>query len=428
MYLLSNPLVVEKSLAFKLFILIIPINFILDFLFYFSEGGQSTISLVRIIVDFLIVLYIVFSQKGYDNKQFYLLYLILIYWFILIFFSSDILQSFIEYLKIFVSFIIFPISFVLVKNKDRLLKFNNYNLFCLGLYCLFVILSNIYGIGDSSYEHGETEGYKAALGDAKLYTPAFLVGMMPFLMRGNYQKYKKLWVFIALIVSVLLILTLRRTAIMIIILTIISYYTFSKQISKLLKVGLLGLMAVVLSYPLYSDILEQRFEVRNNVFNEEYSVLEEGRLMELAFIIETFNSSDYPLFTYVLGREAFNTIDNYNYVEGRPIHVDYSYIFFSSGLLGLVLYIVFIILIYNKLKLYKRAPYCDRRIGSMFQSLLFMFILVGFSGNMWAVTYRVFIISNLGAFAGFIYHEHINRKMQFKKMSLNKIQNTESNI
>ena len=123
---------------------------------------------------------------------------------------------------------------------------------------------------------------------------------------------------------------------------------------------------------------------------------------------------------YLFGKEAFNTVGNYGFYDSeRPIHSDYTYIFFSSGLIGSVLYLLIFRGLFQKVFLMRSILYkCGLKANyQMYMTILVLIIILGVSGNIWAVTYKTSIFSLLGAFLG-VFFSKVNVPTDFKRPAL----------
>lgn len=392
----------QGQFSFRLFLFTIPVNFVFDYLYYFG-GSQSLTSVLRIGWNLFVVLYCLLNNKKLLSPRFNLLYFLLSYWALLILFSSNIVGSAMEYLKVAVSLMFFPIASILVNSHERFVKFQRFTLYCLVIYAFFVLLSNVFGGGDISYEGDDEEVFKTALGDAKLYPPAFLVGLIPFFLKQKIVTKKYLWIIIAFINFSLLLLSLRRTTLIIIAVLITLFFLFSGKIGRLIGIVVLAGILLTTTFPLYEEAFMKRIEARSNVYSEDYSVTQEGRYMELGYVLDDFERNRYAPVPHIFGKEAFNTINNYGFYKPRPIHVDYTYIFFSSGLLGLFLYLLFVFRIRQMAMFYRSRikQYVPEDYFAAFQAIFVVFLLVGLSGNVWAMTYRMYIFSLMGSFIGY---------------------------
>lgn len=393
----------QDQLSFRLFLFTIPVNFVFDYLYYFG-GSQSFTSLLRIAFNLFVLFYCFLThKKKLVDSRYNLLYFLLTYWAVLILFSSDIGSSFIEYIKVAVSLMFFPLAAALVNSKEKFAKFQRFTLYCLVIYAIFVFVSNAFGVGDISYESEDDDVFKTGLGDAKLYPPAFLVGLIPFFLKQKIVTKKVFWTVIAFINFSLLLISLRRTTLIIIALLISLFFLFSGHIGKLIKVVMLAAILLAVTFPLYEEAFMKRMEIRSNVYSEEYSVTQEGRYMELGYVLDNFESNRYAPVPHLFGKEAFNTINNYGFYKPRPIHVDYTYIFFSSGMVGLILYLVFVFRIQRMAMFYrsKIKRYVSEDYFAAFSAIFIVFMMVGLSGNVWAMTYRMYAFSLMGSFIGY---------------------------
>lgn len=395
-----------KQVFYKSLCIIILLNFLLDYLYYFY-GSLSIISVIRLtIILFFVSLSVLFLVNKF-NIVLRPLYLLFVYWFLLLFFSSNFQASIIEYSKVVLTLMFVPISFALINNYLRFKVFMVTQSTIMVIYVIIVLISNIFNVGDTSYEGVRVDVFKTALGDAKLYTPAFLVGLTPYFLNNKILKSKWLWYLIASINLTIFTLSLRRTTIIIVSGLNMVYIFLGKKFKNFFKLSI-GIVLIGLIFsPLLENLFYERLESRKYLISDNYTILQEGRLVELFSVIQTFNGSTNPTLNYLFGIEAFNTVGNYGYIEGRPIHVDYTYIFFSSGLIGLTIYMIILFQIYFfTLKSYKKLPHNKfKEHMYAFKSIFWIIILVGFSGNVWAMTYKMFSFSILGSYMGLFYHE-----------------------
>jgi hypothetical protein len=387
------------KLCFNLLLMVVPVNFIFDFVYYL---GGSLFSILRILFNLGVLTLVYFTQRKMISKKFSLLLFLAIYWFVLMLYSSNLASSAMEYMKVIVPLLFFPVSYYLVNTQERFNQFQRTNLYCLAFYLVFVLISNKFEVGDTSYIADDEEAYKTGLGHSKLYPIAIFVGLLPFIIGQSVVKSKKIWMLIGFINTLLLVLSLRRTTIVIIVFLVFLYLVLSRKFGTLTKIIVGSAVLFMLAFPIIQDDLYKRLEHREYLTSDEYSVEDEGRYLEFFQVIENFNDQDRPGITYLFGKEAFNTIGNFGFYKARPIHVDYTYVFFSSGLIGICLYLLFLFRVYRWGVLYKKQlkNYVSLDYFAAFQAVFVLIFIVGFSGTMWAITYKTVVFTLLGSFLG----------------------------
>ena len=303
---------------------IIIFNFIIDYIYYLDETN-AFISFFRILINSIFILIVLSNHFYYKNNIFFPIYLLILYSLFLIFFSSNIVSSLIEFSKFSTSLLYLPVSFLLINTKEKFKAFINSIYPILGLYILFVIISNMYNTGSTRYSNEDSEVFRVGLGDAKLYTPAFLVGMLPLLIKNNIIKNRRLYTVLGLINLVILILTMRRTAMFIIVFIPVFNYILAGNFKKILQYVVLLFLFLLMTFPLIEKQFNERLAEREYLTEEDYSYEKEGRYLELGLVLSTFYVADNA-FNYFFGKEAFNTIGNYGFYDPeRPIHRNYRF-------------------------------------------------------------------------------------------------------
>ncbi len=388
----------------KIFPLIIIVNFIVDFIFYLQEEN-SVLALFRIVLNIGFVGLVILKNKKSSKNLFTPLFITIIYSSFLLFFSSEIYSSVIEFSKYATTLLFLPVAYYLINSKEKLKEFINSVYIILPLYTLFVLISNLYKVGSIRYSNENAEVFRVALGDAKLYAPAILVGMLPILIKNNLIVRKKIYALFGLINFLLLILTMRRTAVFIIIFIPLFYYVLSGNIKTIVTTSVGVGLFLLISFPLIQDQFNDRLSERNYLTESDYSYEKEGRYLELGLVLNTFYNSD-NIFNYLFGVEAFYTLGNYGFIsKDRPIHSDYTYILFSTGIIGLILYVFIYANISRRIMRVKNELYLKglKNDYKLFITLLILVIIIGVSGNIWAITFKSFTFSVLGAFLGFFF-------------------------
>ncbi|NJM16353.1 MAG: hypothetical protein HC896_14130 [Bacteroidales bacterium] len=98
----------------------------------------------------------------------------------------------------------------------------------------------------------------------------------------------------------------------------------------------MSVTVLVVTFPLYEQMLLDQFSARDNVFGEEYNVDEELRWVETQAMVRERWLDDVPWLRTLFGQEIFNSYGRYaNGDLGlRPLHVDFNNCYGAPGLLA----------------------------------------------------------------------------------------------
>lgn len=323
-----------------------------------------------------------------------------------IFLASDHLVSFKGSLSALLPILLYTIAKSNVKSNKQLIKINNSMLFFAIILILNMVLSNIFNIGESDYTY--SDDYEAgSLHDSyNVFTYSLLV--LPILGYFSTKKEKKIIFIIGIILFILLILTLKRIAILGALLGFILYFFFLGNFTKNLKrFTFIGIILLIAS-PFYYDLLLSRFEVRfeKGTFTNEFYE-KEARYLETYFVwnkILSFDDAEFSIF----GKDPFDTVGKYgqNIDFGlREIHVDYNKIVYTLGLLGLFLYLFFHWQIYaefSKSKSFANVIPHYKILKATFLVLLIMSLFTSIAGQMQHIAFRSIIFIYLGSINGIL--------------------------
>ncbi|MCK9452754.1 MAG: hypothetical protein M0Q90_13760 [Bacteroidales bacterium] len=307
-------------------------------------------------------------------------------------------------MKFFSGIMMFPIYFILTKERDDLILISK-AYFIVGLLFVFnFVISRIFSLGRTVYDEDSASFDSGNFSATVLYIGSVVMILTPVLMYfSNYVK-RNLILLLSIAIGALLLISMRRTAIIIVAvgLLILFYYYVKKNgiLQRIVQVGLL----IALLYPFVEGKVMERLQARSDRF-EEGALEKEGRYVETIIISEnifSFKEIYYSLF----GKELFNSAGNYSYPDPkRVIHADYNILLSGSGLIGIALYLMMFISIY---KLFRFEKSHLKNTGFNFliwvigYSLFFMLVAAGFSSGLLSVTYRAAIFSIMGSFLGYL--------------------------
>jgi hypothetical protein len=158
--------------------------------------------------------------------------------------------------------------------------------------------------------------------------------------------------------------------------------------------------------PFYSDIIESQYENRLELTEERLE--NENRYQETELLwteVLSFNNSLKSLF----GENPFLTAGNYGRgaLGERYLHVDINIVLFSTGIIGLLVYIFIYIGILMKFKMLYKYFENDKSFlivicRLIFYSLFLASVAMSFSGGFSAITYRSSTFLILGSIIGYL--------------------------
>lgn len=327
------------------------------------------------------------------------------YIFILCFFSSDLSESIIDgFFKIFISLMMIPIGIYLGNNDKRAL-------IQMSFWLLLLLIVN-YGfaqflkIGNSLYD--EDSFYS---GGAAATTPIIIGLCIIVLMNGlntnRLSYYNTLNLVIILFSILIVILSLKRGAILAMAAGILVYFIFSSIRSRFsLRVLFIGFGLLFLLIQ-FSSTFNQRFDARTTDRN---SLENENRFKETVYIINEIENAN--IINLFFGREAFNskTVLKKYFGKERQLHIDYNIILHGTGIIGIILYFtIFLTLIFWSRNLKKetstfsfssRATLISNENHATILSLILLSLVMSFSGGLQFSSYRIILFLYIGYFLG----------------------------
>lgn len=303
----------------------------------------------------------------------------------------------------FESKLMLPLAFVLISKTTDLKKLTQ-ALFITGvLFALFIVLFMIIGIGENQY--GGTDGFTAgAFKFSRIYTGSFFLIGLPMIAFYNRKNFiKNLFPVLGLLTALILILSTRRTAIVLFLTGgIIFLFWFIDKLPKILLWTSAAALLLTAAFPLYDPILTSQLEKRQHVFIEQkgFDLESETRYDEtLAAWTERLKSNETSIAFF--GDNLFNSQGNYD--EGihkdRPLHLDINIILHGAGITGLVLFGLFyfeLLLTYFRSR-FKPVSFSEKITEATFISVIVCMIMLVFSGGMTAVTHNMMAALMAGA-------------------------------
>ena len=334
---------------------IIFINFLIESLILITEDRFLIIAFQTIINIFLILLYHLNISKIYNIKYLsFLTYFLILYNTILIIFSSDLILSFNYSSKFLLPIFYLIIGITIINNLLDIQQIIKTLWIYLAYFTIYIIIVNIFAIGEEMYVGGLKTGYFSLNG---LYIPCF--SLIVLLFNYNYIKDKKtkyLTLIFGIATLLIFVVLLKRTMLLLLGISLIIYLIKYAKLSRIIPY-IIVVFIIFSSIPFFQENLTKSLESRNSRFNKEYSVTGEGRFTENIIMYNIMIKEPIKI---ILGSgEVFNDrkyISKYYELE-REAHNSYIRIFWNGGIVGIILFILFyffqvniLLLSYRKIK------------------------------------------------------------------------------
>lgn len=365
---------------------------------YFELGGLGSTGGIRGLLSLLFLLRFILHKypRGGSNI---LTLVYLIYIFVLCLLSSNPASSLNFFLKFFISSMMLPVGYYYIKDFSKLRSLTKSVIISIGLVLFFILIANIFKLGSTGYARDSSFYYGAGHINITKDLAVMVVCSTIVFQYKEKLKYPKVFGFLLVAAIVIIGITLKRTAVATVAAGIIFYIVYSPSRTKSIGYLLVGIVALVLAYPLYGDQLSQSLaqrEGRLNLNNEE-NLEEEARLQESDQVIYEFIHGD--LGHQLFGSEIFNDREYFN--VQRMMHMDYSILLHGSGAVGVIFYLAImgsIVLTFMKHTALVRLR--DQRLihlKGIFWSLVIAFLLMGISNSVYVIGLRSLLFIYFGA-------------------------------
>ncbi|TVR80011.1 MAG: hypothetical protein EA412_05345 [Chitinophagaceae bacterium] len=385
-------------------------DYYLFFLFstevYVNFSAWPFFSYLRGMIIVSYILWLFFTTiKPLKHTAVAIILIFIIYSAALVLFSSNQFGSFYQFSRIFPSLLVFPITINLFdyqKAKYILKVFANLTI-VIGFY---LILASILGIGGTGYQVEDDYFTRGGLNSASQF---YITILAPALLFFDFiPRQKKALIIITALISILFLITgMKRTSIILIIISLFIYLIFTEGRFKLNYVRFLIIAGSIafLTSAYWLSTFQKRYEHRAELMVADRDVFErEGRTVELEAVLTeifSFNDLNYSFF----GRSPFVTAGQYGKIGGyyfgsrRPIHNDFAMLLNSLGLTGMLIYLAFLWLVFIRLiKYYKhRSKIEDGKMFFLIFSIIFITSLLNmYNGSFYGTGNRTIVMFFLG--------------------------------
>jgi hypothetical protein len=312
------------------------------------------------------------------------------------------------YLKVFVSMLMFPVGFFVLNDHHKMILFLKNFVYAALLLCINYIFAQIFKIGRSVYL--DDSFYYGYAGIGSTVVLSYLLLTAPLLKRAFKTRLGNLTFKAVIFLSILFtIIALKRIAILALVIGYAIYILKTKSLKKGLQNMVVIFVFLLITAPIYFEVLKQRYEVRPTEIEE---LDEEQRYYDILNAFEDFKTKGVK--HALVGTEPFNTPGYFG--RTRQVHVDYANLLIGTGLLGLLLYLWIYFSIYNKFRRYYKVIKRNRLystvshykylndLSGVFLAILIASLIVSFSGGLHVITTRSILFTILGGLMGIIYN------------------------
>ncbi|HOT16734.1 MAG TPA: hypothetical protein PLB07_03680 [Bacteroidales bacterium] len=387
------------------FIYFIPIfNVLADVSFnYFDAFSAPTILRAVVLMLFLLM----FWEQLLKMDILRTMYLFFLYILIVMIFSKELLVSFKAVAQVILSMSVFIAGYKYITSFQRYRKLLESLTWVIIAGFIAAASGYVFDIGrtleytvGAEYE-GEPE-FIGLLGSGGLYGPALALAMLPVIIQNRYRNMPR-WVLWAVSAGlyIFIILNVRRTAILIPIIGIVSSLLFYRRQTKVIRYLFFFAVTLALLAPVYRPLLEKRIEARAELgrFEKGFMQTESRYLENLEMIREIREFKDPLAILSGIGHNIFAEHTDRGEIVRRMYHSDTAKLIYGTGLIGLFLYVmIYGQLLYMILKIPGVRILNEYRSGAL--TIWIISLFVSFNGSITLVTFRTMSFLLMGAFIG----------------------------
>ncbi len=390
---------------------IIAINVLVDVLLIFVKD----LGIVKAALMLLLTLHLLIKHRG-NHYHYNSVFIFSGYVLIIALISSDLVSSLINSIKILIPIVAVLIGFHYFDTKDKVKNLaKSMNIAMLILVINFLVCNTL-GIGEASRYEKADEEVVFLMGQLtdnwNMFTYSILT--VPIILVAQPKKKKYYTYFLAIFNTMLIVISIKRIAILGLLLGTAINASYRISMKKMVGIALIMASIAAITYPLYSTALNSRFEARADRF-EEGSLEKESRYLETFFVWEQVESFE-PYSRSFFGMEAFNSARNY--ADGRfgdrQLHIDYNNIVNTTGLVGLLLYLLIFVQLWRKFKQYTAGlgelDDFSITMKSTFISFFFIQFITSIAGQMYNISFRLILFIFLGSILGYFYQMSQNQQ------------------
>jgi len=374
----------KEHYEYLIFLLIPVLNALVEIL---PTKGMDFIHFGMIRGFVLVFLLFVFIRKRYQNhfvNNF--IFFVVIYFALISLMSVNPAFSLYRMVKFATPLFLFPLAIYYVNSIARFEQVMKVICFMLIIITSYLILTNITQSGTSNYGGGFYSGV-AKVNITK--TLAAIIILLPVIYYCfESTRNRKIIFFMFMIAGVFVIMGLKRSALLSLIVGVAIYALMTPYKTYFIKNTLLISLVLLITSPLYFNIVQDRFEARGEAFDFDVQTSgEQGRMSEIYFIVEVFKES--TTIEKLFGHNMFMHMDRRS--DSRILHVDYNIFLYGGGIVGLVLFLaIYLVIILEKNRYYpfiKHIKYV-RELNACIYASIGLALIMSLAGSWGDVTLR----------------------------------------
>lgn len=395
--------VVKKRTEFIFFLPIF--NVIADTSYAYFIG----FSLPTILRALVLTIFLLFSYPHFKIKSIAIpFYVFFIYVGIMTCLSEEIAYSVKGVYQVLLSMSLFMVGYGIIINLNRYERLLRSLTWIVIFSVVVTLMGYLFGIGkELEYtardSFGNDEDNVGLLGSGGLYTPGVILALTPILFRLNLKiVYKRVLYFSLFLLYVLILLNVRRTAILIPVIGSLGFLFYASYRRKVLTYASVLVVLMLISFPFYAGYLIKRFEIREaqGRFEEDFYKTEQRYIENIKMFEDISQFKEPAKIIFGLGNNIFAEHVQNGVIVRRMFHSDSAKLFYGVGLFGMMLYItIYIRLFYEISKIpVTRKILIELKAAAL--GLIFIQIFVSLNGSLNLITFRSVTFLLLGAVLG----------------------------
>jgi hypothetical protein len=354
-----------------------------------------------------------FAYKYITNKKLFVPFYLFFIWIIfLMTLSKEFLYSFKAVSQVVFSISTFIVSYNYFNSKEKLDKLLGSLFWVLFIAIVATSMGYIFGIGhefDYLTKKDTESDVIGLLGSSGLYSPGIIISLIPLIIKSNLRKYQKLLLPVMVIVLfIFILLTIRRTVILIPLIGMLGYFLYTRRKLRFLRLVIFAVIVFIISFPLFADLLFSRFEkrARTGRFEEDFYKTEMRYVENVELFNQLIHFREPAKIIFGLGNNIFAENITDNEITSRMYHTDIAKLLYGVGLFGLFIYIWIYINIYKKIRSIPNDKiYSDYKAALI--GLFLISVFVSINGSITIITFRSINFLLLGAILGYMKYSLI---------------------
>ena len=390
----------ERKLIYLLPLISISFEIVKSFL---SETSQLTV--IRNVLFFAYILYLLVKYFPMAIKFNIYLILLMLYFVILLTVKGAGVSQFNYFSLAFLAKMLLPIGFIFAYSTTHIKDINKNLLLTNILFASSIIVFSVLGTGRNQY--GSNSGFSVGYFNfSNIYIGSYLLIALPLIYADAEKKWiKNLLLILGLVTVIILVLSVRRTALVILIIGFLVYaYLYRDQLIKFAAQAVAVVVVIILAFPLYKGILMRQIEARSNIMDRGVGDLEEETRYEETLAVYGERIQSPNILVFLFGDHVFDSKGNYDngIHKERPIHLDMNIVLHGTGVVGLTLLILYHIVLYRRFLQYrvKGIVENERLMAGAFMSMFWSHIFLLFSGGFFTITFNLISHLYMGSILG----------------------------